>query len=86
MKSCEKNILILLAAFNGELYIKKQLVSIFNQTFKPSKILINIDQSSDKTLSIVQEYANKNPEIKIINTKKKFWVSSSKFYKFNKLC
>ena len=49
MKSCEKNILILLAAFNGELYIKKQLVSILNQTFKPSKILINIDQSDDKT-------------------------------------
>ena len=79
MKSCEKNILILLAAFNGELYIKKQLVSILNQTFKPSKILINIDQSSDKTLSIVQEYANKNPEIKIINTKKIFGSAAANF-------
>jgi rhamnosyltransferase len=79
MKSCEKNILILLAAFNGELYIKKQLVSILNQTFKASKILINIDQSSDKTLSIVQEYANKNPEIKIINTKKKFGSAAANF-------
>ena len=79
MKSCEKNILILLAAFNGERYIKKQLVSIFNQTFKPSKILINIDRSSDKTLSIVQEYANKNPEIKIINTKKKFGSAAANF-------
>ena len=79
MKSYEKNILILLAAFNGELYIKKQLASIFNQTFKPSKILINIDRSRDKTLSIVQEYANKNSEIQTLNTNKRFGSAAANF-------
>ena len=44
MKFCEKNIFILLAAFNGATYIRKQLKTILNQTFKPSKILINIDK------------------------------------------
>ena len=79
MKSCERNILILLAAFNGELYIKKQLVSILNQTFKPCKILVNVDRSDDKTLSILKECAIKNPEIKIINTKKRFGSAAVNF-------
>jgi len=79
MKSCEKNILILLAAFNGELYIKKQLVSILNQTFKPSKILVNVDRSDDKTLLILKECVIKNPDIKIINTKKRFGSAAVNF-------
>lgn len=70
---------ILLAAHNGERYIKEQLQSILKQTFKPSKILVNIDQSDDRTLSIVQECANKNPEIITINTKRRFGSAAGNF-------
>jgi rhamnosyltransferase len=70
---------ILLAAHNGERYIKEQLQSILKQTFKPSKILVNIDQSDDRTLSIVQERANKNPEIITINTKRRFGSAAGNF-------
>jgi rhamnosyltransferase len=70
---------ILLAAHNGERFIKEQLESILKQTFKPSKILINIDLSNDRTLSIVQECANKNPDIKIINTKRRFGSAAGNF-------
>ena len=52
-------ICILLAVHNGEWYIKEQIQSILKQTFKPSKTLVNIDQSDDRTCSIVQEYGNK---------------------------
>lgn len=70
---------ILLAAYNGERYITEQLQSILKQTFKPSKILVNIDQSVDRTFSIMQEYENKNPEIKIINTKRRFGSAAGNF-------
>ena len=70
---------ILLAAHNGERYIREQLQSILKQTFKPSKILVNIDQSDDRTLSFVQECANKNPEIKIINSEKIFGSAAGNF-------
>ena len=70
---------ILLAAHNGERYIKEQLESILKQTFKPSKILVNFDQSDDRTLSVVKECSNKNPEIKIINTKRRFGSAAGNF-------
>ena len=70
---------ILLAAHNGERHIKDQLESVLKQTFKPSKILVNIDQSDDRTLSIVQERANENPEIKIINSEKRFGSAAGNF-------
>jgi len=79
MNFCEKNIFILLAAFNGATYIRKQLKTILNQTFKPSKILINIDQSSDMTESIVQDFAKTNPEIKILNSNKRFGSAAANF-------
>jgi len=69
----------LLAAYNGESFIIEQLQSILIQTFKPYKILINIDQSSDKTDSIVREFAKINPEIQILNSNKRFGSAASNF-------
>ena len=79
MRSSEKNIYILLAAYNGAIYISKQLKSILNQTFKPSKILTNIDQSSDNTVGIVQGCRKSFNEIQILNTKKKFGSAAANF-------
>lgn len=72
-------ITLLLAAYNGQPYIEKQLQTILEQTFKPCKILINIDLSDDKTIFIVQECAKKNPEIQILNTNKKFGSAAANF-------
>ena len=74
-----KHIIVLLAAFNGEKFINQQIKSILKQTLKPSKILINIDQSTDKTLSILHGYAKEYPEINILNFKKRFGSASSNF-------
>ena len=71
--------IILLAAYIGERFIKQQIQYILNQTYKPFKILINIDQSDDKTVSIVQDYAKKNPEIQILNKNKRFGSAAANF-------
>ena len=70
---------VLLAAYNGQCFIKKQLQSILKQTFRPYKILINIDQSSDKTESIVNKFAKTNPEIQILNFNKRFGSAAANF-------
>ncbi|MDA0731202.1 MAG: glycosyltransferase, partial [Proteobacteria bacterium] len=57
----------------------EQLQSILIQTFKPYKILINIDQSSDKTEFIIQDLAKTNPEIQILNSNKRFGSAASNF-------
>ena len=71
--------LVLLAAYNGEQFISQQLQTVLNQTYKPYKILINIDQSDDKTESIVQGFAKKNPEIQILNLNKRFGSAAANF-------
>jgi len=75
----KKKIIVLLAAFNGEKYIKHQINSIINQSIQPYKIIINVDNSSDQTLDIIKIYAQKNTNIKIINTNMKFGSGASNF-------
>lgn len=52
---------ILLATYNGERFLKYQLDSIFNQTYKEFVLLIHDDGSSDGTLEIIDEYQSKYP-------------------------
>jgi rhamnosyltransferase len=75
----KNKISVLLAAYNGENYIGQQLQTILNQTHKPYKILINIDQSSDKTESIVKEFAKTSTEIQILSSYKRFGSGASNF-------
>lgn len=53
---------ILLASYNGEKYIKQQIESILQQTYKEWKLFIKDDHSTDKTVEIVKEYIHKFPE------------------------
>ena len=56
---------IVLATFNGELYIKEQIVSLLNQTYSNLEIIISDDNSTDMTFSILSDYSNV-PNVKII--------------------
>lgn len=59
---------VLLAVYNGEKYLKEQIESILNQTFKDFKIIIRDDGSNDKSAEIISRYCNKYPEkIKSVN-------------------
>ena len=42
--------MILLSTYNGEKFIKEQLESLINQTYKNIQIMIRDDGSKDKTL------------------------------------
>lgn len=56
----EKNnhkISIAMATYNGEQYILEQLESIANQTLLPFEVVITDDQSTDKTIEIIQDFA-----------------------------
>ncbi|MDR2570113.1 MAG: glycosyltransferase family 2 protein [Oscillospiraceae bacterium] len=59
---------ILMAAYNGEKYIKEQIESLLKQTVQDFKLFINDDGSSDSTYKISLEYSKKYPE-KIFVTK-----------------
>jgi rhamnosyltransferase len=70
---------VLLAAYNGENFIDQQIQSILNQTQKPNKIIISIDQSSDDTVDIVRRRTKSFSEIQILSTNKKFGSAAANF-------
>ena len=61
-------IAILMSTYNGESYIKEQLNSISKQEDVDIKLFIRDDGSTDRTLDIVDEFANRI-DIKIIKGK-----------------
>ena len=58
MKNMEEEITVLLPTYNGEKYIKEQIDSILNQTYKNIKLIISDDGSKDGTVDILKEYEN----------------------------
>lgn len=73
-------IIVLLAAHQGANFIEEQLNSIIHQSYKPHKILINYDLSSDNTLDIIKTYKKKYLNIDILETKQKFGSAASNFF------
>jgi len=65
---------IVLATYNGEKYIKDQLDSIINQSYKNFEILIFDDCSTDSTLDILKTYEKNYSFIKVIKNKKRLGV------------
>jgi glycosyltransferase involved in cell wall biosynthesis len=57
---------IALATFNGEKYLRQQLDSLLNQTYKNFEIVISDDNSNDSTLNIIKEYQVRDSRIKFI--------------------
>ena len=54
---------VCIATYNGEKYIKEQLLSILPQLGKKDEVIISDDHSTDNTLDIVSQY-----DVKIINS------------------
>lgn len=61
-------VIIIMSTYNGERFIEQQLESLLNQTY-PSDIIIRDDGSSDNTLAILQNYAERHSCIHIYKDK-----------------
>lgn len=78
---CEADIAIVMATYNGEEYIKEQLDSIINQTYKSWNLFIHDDGSTDNTLRIINDYIDKYDEkIKLISGPKTGGAKNNFFY------
>lgn len=60
---------IIIPVYNAEIYLKQCLDSVICQTFKDFECICINDGSTDNSLSILQEYANKDKRFKLINKK-----------------
>ncbi|MEE3349561.1 MAG: glycosyltransferase family A protein [Candidatus Gastranaerophilaceae bacterium] len=58
---------VIMPVYNKEEYIEKCLDSAINQTYKNIEIICVNDCSTDKSLEILEKYAQKDSRIKIIN-------------------
>lgn len=62
---------VIVPVFNVEEFLPKCLDSLINQTLKDIEIICVDDGSTDKSLQILQNYANKDNRIKILNQQNK---------------
>lgn len=65
---------ILLATYNGQKYIREQIDSILNQTYKEFRLLISDDGSTDGTREILNEYKSKDNRIEVFMQEKNLGV------------
>lgn len=68
---------ILLATYNGGLFLREQIDSILNQSFQKWRLIVSDDGSIDDTLSILSEYCTRFPS-KIILVNSKINLKSAK--------
>jgi len=58
----DRTVQVLLASYNGEKYIAEQIDSILNQDYQHFTLTVRDDGSTDRTLSIVTEFASRYPQ------------------------
>lgn len=60
-------VIILMATYNGERYLLEQIQSLQNQTYKNWQLIIRDDNSSDRSLKIIEEALTSDDRISILN-------------------
>lgn len=61
---------IVMATYNGEKYLREQLDSILQQTYRNFELIVVDDASTDETLSILYEYSALDDRIHIFSAEK----------------
>lgn len=72
----EKKVTVVMSTYNGSKYVKEQIDSILNQTYKNIDIVIRDDGSTDSTVKIIENYQKKHPNIKLITGKNLGFIKS----------
>ena len=65
---------VIVAAYNIENYIERCINSVINQSFSDIEIIVVNDGSTDSTLEKLNNLKNFDKRIKIIKTRKKYFV------------
>ncbi|MCE7064776.1 glycosyltransferase [Dyadobacter sp. CY326] len=76
---------IALCTYNGQRYLKEQLNSVINQTYKNIEIVIVDDCSSDLTHDIIRDYAETHASVKVYVNPERLGYNKN-FEKALKLC
>lgn len=69
---------VIIPVYNSEKYLTKTLDSVLNQTFKDFEVICINDKSTDNSLKILQEFAQKDKRIKVINNEKNLGAALSR--------
>ena len=64
---CEDLVTIVIPAYNAELFLRENIESIINQSYKNLEIIYICDGCTDHTFEILQEYAERDSRITIVN-------------------
>ncbi len=73
---CE--ISVVMPVFNGEEYLEESLNSILNQSYSDFEFIIVVEYgSSDKTIEILQKYANEDKRIILVFNQERLGISAS---------
>ena len=67
--SSDVKVSVIVPVYNTEKYLQKCLNSLINQTLKDIEIICINDGSTDNSLAILQEYANKDSRIVVLSQK-----------------
>lgn len=76
---------IIMPVYNKEKYIENTLNTICSQTYVDWELIVVNDGSTDESLAIIQNYAEKNKKISVY-TQKNSGVSSARNLGLNKAC
>jgi glycosyltransferase involved in cell wall biosynthesis len=68
---------IVMPCYNAEKYFKEAIESVINQTYKNLEIVLVDDGSTDGTSELLNKYAEKVPQIKIISNEKNLGLIAS---------
>lgn len=58
---------VIMPVYNGELYIEEAITSVQNQTFSDFELIVLNDNSSDRTVSIIEKLRLGNNRIVLLN-------------------
>lgn len=58
---------IIVPVYNVEMYLKRCIESLINQSFKDIEIIIINDGSTDRSIDILNDYSSRDSRIKVIN-------------------
>ena len=77
-KSSKPSISVLICNYNKESFILNTLDSVLAQTYKPSQIVVVDDASTDNSVSLIFEYAQRHAEIDFVQLKNNIGPSNAR--------